>query len=76
MSALAAIGATQVTADMVPKTLNTGGTSKSDPNAGEGSDPDPTAGYHKITNADRAGAAILTILIVVSLGGLCVWIML
>ena len=77
MSALAVIGATQITYDMAPKSLNTGGHSKSDPNAGNeptGETPEEYFKKHPITTADRAGAGILTLLMIVALVGLCVWI--
>lgn len=76
MSALAVIGATQITSDMVPLTANTGGTSKSDPNAGNDAPHNPEDQFSKITTADRAGAAILTILIIGAIIGLSVWIVL
>lgn len=76
MSALAVIGATQITPGMAPKTLNTGGTSKSDPNAGIEAPHDPYSKLSPIGTADKAGAAILTFFVLSSLIGLCVWIML
>lgn len=74
MSALAVIGATQITPAMVPLTANTGGNSKSDPNAGNSAPHNPEDAFAKITDGDRAGAAIFTILIVAAVAGLCVWI--
>lgn len=72
------IGATQITSAMVPLTANTGGTSKSDPNAGNDAPHNPEDEFKKnpITGGDRAGAAILTILIIGAVIGLSVWIIL
>ena len=75
MSALAVIGASQMSSNLVPLTSNTGGTSESDPNAGADDSSDAPI-FAAITTADRAGAAILTIVVVVSIIGLSVWIML
>jgi len=76
MSALAVIGATQITADMIPLTANTGGTSTSDPNAGNDAPHNPEDQFTKITTGDRAGAAILTILVIGAVVGLSLWIVL
>lgn len=78
MCALAVIGATQITQAMVPLTANTGGSSKSDPNAGNDAPHNPEDEFKRnpITTADRAGAAILTILIIGAIVGLSVWIVL
>lgn len=69
MSALAPIQAMMIPAKNLapPLTLDTGGTSKADPNAGtdvDGSDSDAgsKAATSKITGADQAGAGILTFL--------------
>lgn len=76
MSALAVIGATQITQAMAPLSFNTGGNSKSNPNAGEDAPHDATDEFkkHPITGGDRAGAAILTILVIGAIFGLGVWI--
>lgn len=78
MSALAVIGATQIKPNMVPLTANTGGTSTSNPNAGTDAPHNPEDEFkrHPITTADRAGAAVLTILIIGAIVGLSVWIVL
>lgn len=76
MSALAVIGATLITPDMVPLTAATGGNSSSNPSAGTDASHNPTDDYKKITGADRAGAGILTFLAIVFLIGLSVWIVL
>lgn len=72
MSALAPIQAMMIPAKNLaaPFTLNNGGTSKSDPNAGsdtsssDGSGSGSHEATRKITGADRAGAGILTFLAV------------
>lgn len=68
MSALSVFSSTMITYkknDQGPLTSETGGDSKSDPNAGggdkDGPSPDKLA---PITTADRAGAGILTVLFV------------
>lgn len=78
MSALAVIGATQITQDMIPLTSTTGGTSSSNPDAGNDAPHNPEDEFKRnpITSGDRAGAAILTILIIGAVIGLCVWIVL
>lgn len=78
MCALAVIGATQITPSMVPLTANTGGNSKSNPNAGNDAPHNPEDEFKKnpITTADKAGAAILTLLVVGAVIGLSVWIIL
>lgn len=78
MCALAVIGATQITSAMVPLTATTGGNSKSDPNAGNDAPHSPEDEFKKnpITGADRAGAAILTIMVIGAVIGLSVWIIL
>ena len=78
MSALAVIGATQIDSSMVPLTANTGGSSKSDPNAGNDAPHTPEDEFkkHPITTGDRAGAAILSILIIGAIIGISVWIVL
>lgn len=74
MSALAPIQAMMIPAKglAAPFTLDTGGTSKADPNAGtdvegagEGTGND--AATMKITEADRAGAGIVTFLVLVGM---------
>lgn len=61
-----------------PKNYRTGGTSKSDPGAagGHGVDGDGPAPLKPITTADRAGAAILTLVVLVALIAGGVWLML
>jgi mannan endo-1,6-alpha-mannosidase len=77
MSALSVLGATQMNAAIVPVTKDTGGTSKSDPSAGSGTaSTKPGAVLSKITTADRAGAGILTLLIICGVIGGSLWIIL
>lgn len=76
MCALSVLGATQITHDMAPLTANTGGTSKSNPAAGTDASHNPTDSFKKITTADQAGAAILTIMAIILIVGLSVWIVL
>lgn len=69
MSALAAIQANMLTvADLPPPlTLKTGATSKQNPSAGTGTQQEEGGGWatRKITTGDRAGAGIVTFLILV-----------
>lgn len=76
MSALAVIGATQITPGMVPLTSSTGGNSTSDPGAGSDAphNPDDEFKRNPITTADRAGAAVLTIIVIGAIVGISVWI--
>ena len=76
MSALAPIQAMMIPAKelQAPLTLDTGGTSKADPNAGtdvEGNNDDGRepikAATRKITDGDRAGAGIVTVLVLVGM---------
>lgn len=78
MSAMSVIQANLITKVGPPVTANKGGTSKGDPSAGSGGDNpvvvhDPSANM-KITAGDRAGAAILTALVLGGLVGMVVWI--
>lgn len=69
MTALSVIGANLINSSMVPLSIASGAQSESDPNSGlpetpVASIPEP------VTTGDRAGAAILTILVAVfSVGG-------
>ncbi|KAL2404009.1 Mannan endo-1,6-alpha-mannosidase DCW1 [Exophiala dermatitidis] len=76
MSALSVIGANLIDASMSPLSLRTGAKSESDPDAGSDASTDPTANYKKITTKDKAGAGILTILVVFFVIGGAVWIVL
>lgn len=75
MSALSAIGANMIKAKGLkpPYTTKTGGTSKGDPNAGTDAgqqDDRPKVYTDKVTGGDKAGAGILTALVLAfTLGG-------
>lgn len=64
MAAMAVVGATLNTPAMAPLSLNTGATSKSDPNAGNDGATNSTKPLKPITTGDKAGAAIFTIILV------------
>lgn len=81
MSALAVIQSlmldTQDAAFVAPLTASTGGNSTSNPSAGTGSSSstfEPSIATRQITTGDRAGAAILTILILGSIIGGSIWL--
>lgn len=74
MAALSAIGSTLNRQDLAPLSQRTGATSKSDPNAGTDTTQDSSTSFKTITTADKAGAAILTILVIVLVGGGSVWL--
>ena len=65
MTALSVVGANLITDDMVPLTAEKGGKSKSDPNAGATAPTFPHENSKDITTADRAGAGILTVLVII-----------
>lgn len=64
MSAMEIIQSLLYTTKAGPVTLERGGTSKSDPNAGDTSTDTPIT-FNTISTADRAGAGILTIMVLV-----------
>lgn len=65
MSALSMIGANLITAQMAPASVTSGGTSKGNPSAGSTNTAGPSGLYtDSVTTADRAGAAILTVMVV------------
>jgi mannan endo-1,6-alpha-mannosidase len=72
MAALSAVGSTLAQPAMAPLSLDTGATSESRPNP----EPEQQRVLAPITTADRAGAAILTILACVGFVGAMVWIVL
>ena len=75
MSALSVIGTNLLTPAMLPLTQHTGGNSVSDPNAGtESPNAQPDVTTKPITTSDRAGAGILTFLIIVGVIGGAWWI--
>ena len=74
MSALAIVGASLMEPDMAPLSADRGAQSESDPTAGmTHNGPED---LEPITDGDRAGAAIFTIIICVSFVGAMVWIVL
>jgi mannan endo-1,6-alpha-mannosidase len=77
MSALAVIGANimQKQSVPVPVTGTTGGTSKGDPNAGMHSDTKTDDIVKPVTGGDKAGAAILTAVVLSLVGGLGWWLL-
>ena len=63
MSAGSVFGANLIDASMTPLTLRTGAKSQSDPTAGGSTGGQLPSSYSRtITTADKAGAAILTIM--------------
>jgi hypothetical protein len=76
MQALSVIGATQINSGIIPKSIATGGTSESDPNAGSDANASPAVTASKITTADKAGAGILTVLCIFIVIGGSIWIIL
>ncbi len=72
MSVLAAVSSLLISEVAPPVTNSTGGTSKGDPNAGAHSDSF-TNELAPITTGDKAGAAILTIVILLSAVGTMGW---
>lgn len=76
MAAMSVMGATLINSSMAPLSSKTGATSTSDPNAGQTANADPTASYKKITTADKAGAAILTMLVCIGMVVGMIWIVL
>lgn len=76
MQALAVVGATQMNPGKAPKSANTGGTSQSNPDAGNDVDAAPEIKFKPLTTGDKAGASILTILIVLAVIGGGIWIIL
>ena len=78
MSALSVIQANLIQKVNPPVSLVSGGSSKSNPNAGTGpisNHPNgPTVTTRPITMGDRAGAGILTAVTLISLLGCAVWI--
>lgn len=76
MSALSVVSANLITNSMAPLTHNTGGTSKSDPSAGTDTSSSPTQTQKPIGTKDRAGAGILTALVIIGIIGGSIWIIL
>ncbi|KIX93751.1 uncharacterized protein Z520_10657 [Fonsecaea multimorphosa CBS 102226] len=77
MSALEVIQSNLVTQVAPPVTQNSGGTSKGDPNAGTQSPIGPQdLNKEVVTTADKAGAAILTVLLILFIVGGAWWMVL
>lgn len=74
MTTLAVVGANMINSQIVPLTADTGGKSASDPNAGATAPTFPHDDYSEITTADRAGAGILTVLVVFGMVGGAWWL--
>ena len=75
MAALEVIQSTLITKVAAPVTSDDGGTSKGDPSAGgKPPEPTPSALSYPITTADRAGAGILTAMMMITLGGSAGWL--
>ena len=75
MSALSIVGANLITDSMAPVTDATGGQSKGNPTAGTGSNVNaPPGTTSPITTTDRAGAGILTAIVIIAVVGGTLWI--
>jgi len=72
MNVLGAVSALLVEKSIGPVTAKTGGTSQGDPSAGSESD-DVLKPFKPVTTADKAGAGILTFLILASAAGTFGW---
>jgi len=71
MSVLSVVQSTLIDAALPPVTANTGGTSKGDPNAGGSQSTAIT--FNTITGGDKAGAGILTTLVLLVMFGGSYW---
>lgn len=74
MAALSVIGSTLNKDSLTPKSTKTGATSQGDPNAGASAPASPTALRSKIKTADKAGAAILTLIGAAIVIGGAIWL--
>lgn len=75
MAALEVIQANLITRVSAPVTDDDGGTSKGNPNAGTKPPKTvPPALAYSITTADKAGAGILTALVMIGIGGSAGWL--
>ncbi|EXJ93876.1 hypothetical protein A1O1_02269 [Capronia coronata CBS 617.96] len=74
MQALSVIGATQINSGIAPKSVDTGGVSKSDPGAGTDVNTSPVVTHSPITTKDKAGAGVLTVLAICFVVGGSIWI--
>lgn len=73
MNALEVFQSNLISSARGPVGNGTGGTSQGDPNAGSNSQDTPIT-YNAITTADRAGAGILTALVLIGMTGGGYWI--
>jgi mannan endo-1,6-alpha-mannosidase len=73
MNVLGAVSSLLINAVEPPVTNMTGGTSVGDPDAGSHSEKTNTKQLRDITTGDKAGASILTILVIVSAVGTFGW---
>jgi mannan endo-1,6-alpha-mannosidase len=76
MAALSTIGTTLIDNSMVPLSTKTGATSQGNPDAGAGTGKSQPITFAPITTGDKAGAAILTIIVSVAIIGSMIWIVL
>ena len=74
MAALSVIGSTLNRQDLAPLSQRTGASSKSDPGAGSNAPINPALLQSPITTTDRAGAGILTVIMIVVVVGGAVWL--
>lgn len=74
MAALSVIGSTLNRQSIAPLSQASGATSESDPDAGATAAKDPTTEHAPITTGDKAGAAILTIIVVFLVVGGAIWL--
>jgi hypothetical protein len=68
------VGANLMTPQMAPLTADNGGTSVSNPDAGATAPTFPHEDASDITTADRAGAGVLTVLVVIGMIGGAWWL--
>jgi len=73
MNVLAAVSSLLIGSASPPVTNSTGGTSRGDPNAGSSSSDEFSIHRTPVTTADRAGAAILTLLVLGTAVGTFGW---
>ncbi|KAJ5226166.1 hypothetical protein N7468_007391 [Penicillium chermesinum] len=75
MAALEVIQSNLINRVAAPVTDDKGGTSKGNPDAGNvPKKPDPATLMRPITTADRAGAGILTVMMIIGIGGSAGWL--
>lgn len=75
MSALSIIQSNLILDVKAPYSANTGGTSQGDPSAGTGSDEPGVKKLEEVTTADKAGASILTLLVIGCIVGGSWWLL-